>query len=44
VPLWFIAAFEDEEETPAFLAGHEVDVRNALESAGIGRYGDSAFN
>ncbi len=36
VPLWFIAAFEDGKETPSFLAGYEVDMRNALESVGIG--------
>jgi hypothetical protein len=36
VPLWFIAAFEDGKETPAFLAGYEIDMRNALESVGIG--------
>jgi hypothetical protein len=36
VPLWFLVAFEDGKETPAFLAGYEVDLRNILESVGIG--------
>jgi hypothetical protein len=36
VPLWFIAAFEDGKETPGFLAGYELDMRDALESVGIG--------
>jgi len=36
VPLWLLVAFEDGKETPAFLAGYEVDLRNALESVGIG--------
>jgi predicted transcriptional regulator len=35
VPLWFIAAFEDGKATPDFLAGYEVDLRAALESAGV---------
>jgi hypothetical protein len=35
VPLWFIAAFEDCKATPDFLAGYEVDLRAALESAGV---------
>ena len=30
-----IAAFEDGKETPDFLAGYEVDLRAALESAGV---------
>ena len=34
VPLWFIAAFEDGEATPDFLAGYEIDLRAAIESAG----------
>ena len=34
VPLWFIAAFEDCKATPDFLAGYEVDLRAAPESAG----------
>ena len=37
VPLWFLAAFEDGKETPAFLAGYEVDLRASLEATtGIG--------
>jgi hypothetical protein len=36
VPLWFIAAFEDGKETPAFLAHYEVAMREALEDEGIG--------
>ena len=36
VPLWFIVAFEDGKETPGFLAGYEVDMRNVLEGVGIG--------
>jgi hypothetical protein len=39
VPLWFVIAFEDEE-SPIFLAGHEVDLRDALEAAGIKFDGD----
>ena len=35
VPLWFIAAFEDGKATPDFLAGYEVDLRAALEAAGV---------
>jgi ribosome-binding protein aMBF1 (putative translation factor) len=35
VPLWFIAAFEDGKATPDFLAGYEVDLSAALESAGL---------
>jgi ribosome-binding protein aMBF1 (putative translation factor) len=35
VPLWFIAAFEDSKATPDFLAGYEVDLSAALESAGV---------
>src|ERR1700693_84549 len=34
-PAWFIAAFEDGKATPDFLAGYEVDLRAALESAGV---------
>jgi hypothetical protein len=34
VPVWFIAAFEDGKATPDFLAGYEVDLRAAPESAG----------
>ena len=34
VPLWFVIVFEDED-SPTFLAGHEVDLREALEAAGI---------
>jgi hypothetical protein len=34
-PLWFIAAFEDCKATPDFLAGYEIDLRAALESAGV---------
>ena len=33
VPLWFVIAFEDGD-SPAFLAGHEVDLRGALVAAG----------
>ena len=36
VPLGFIAAFEDGKETPAFLAGYEVEMRQSLEAVGIG--------
>jgi DNA-binding XRE family transcriptional regulator len=36
VPLWFIVAFEDGKETPAFLAHYEVAMRQALEDVGIG--------
>jgi hypothetical protein len=35
VPLWFIAAFEDGKETAAFLAGYELAMQDALESAGV---------
>jgi len=35
VPLWFIAAFEDGKVTPAFLAGHELAMRDAFEAFGI---------
>ena len=35
VPLWFVAAFEDGKETAAFLAGYELAMRAALESAGV---------
>jgi len=34
VPLWFVIAFEDED-SPIFLAGHEVELRDALKAAGI---------
>ena len=34
VPLWFVIAFEDGD-SPALMAGHEVDLREALEAAGI---------
>ena len=37
--LWFIAAFEDGKATPDFLAGYEVDLRAALESAGMREVG-----
>jgi len=37
VPLWFVIAFEDED-SPIFLAGHEVDLR--VEAAGIKFDGD----
>ena len=40
VPLWFIAAFEDCKATPDFLAGYEVDLRAALESAGMREVGE----
>ena len=36
VPLWFVAAFEDGKETPAFLASYELAMRAALEAFGIG--------
>jgi len=39
VPLWFVITFEDED-SPIFLAGHEVDLREALEAAGIKFDGD----
>ena len=34
-PPLFIAAFEDGKATPDFLAGYEVGLRAALESAGV---------
>ncbi len=34
VPLWFVIAFEDGD-APVLLADHEVDLREALEAAGI---------
>ena len=39
VPLWFVIAFEDGD-SPALMAGHEVDLREALEAAGIKFDGD----
>ena len=39
VPLWFVIAFEDGD-LPALMAGHEVDLREALEAAGIKFDGD----
>jgi ribosome-binding protein aMBF1 (putative translation factor) len=36
VPLWFIAAFEDGKATPDFLVCYEVELRAALEAAGVG--------
>jgi hypothetical protein len=39
VPLWFVIAFEDED-SPIFLASHEVDLRDALKAAGIKFDGD----
>jgi predicted transcriptional regulator len=39
VPLWFVIAFEDGD-SPAVMAGHEVDLREALEAAGIKFDGD----
>ena len=36
VPLWFLVAFEDGKETPAFLSGYQVDLRTILEKVGIG--------
>ena len=36
VPLWFIAAFEDGKEPAAFLAHHELAMRDAFEAVGIG--------
>ena len=35
VPARFIAVFEDGKGTPDFLAGYEVELRAALESAGV---------
>jgi hypothetical protein len=35
-PLWFVAAFEDDKEPPAFLAHYEIAMREALERRGIG--------
>ena len=35
VPLWFIAAFEDGRSTPDFLVCWEVELRAALEAAGV---------
>jgi ribosome-binding protein aMBF1 (putative translation factor) len=35
VPLWFIAAFEDGKATPDFLVCYEVELRAALEAAGV---------
>ena len=35
VPLWFIAAFEDGKATPDFLVCWEVELRGALEAAGV---------
>jgi hypothetical protein len=40
VPLWFIAAFEDDRATPGLLAGYEVDLRAVLESAGMREVGE----
>jgi hypothetical protein len=37
--LWFVIAFEDED-SPAFPARHEVDLREAFEAAGIKFDGD----
>jgi hypothetical protein len=39
VPPWFVIAFEDGD-SPASLADHEVDLREALEAAGIKFDGD----
>jgi hypothetical protein len=37
VPLWFIAAFEEQNDTAAaFLAHYELAMRDALEAVGIG--------
>ena len=35
VPLWFIAALEDGKATPDFLVCYEIDLRAALELAGV---------
>ena len=35
VPLWFIAAFEDGKASPDFLVCYEVELRAALEAAGV---------
>ena len=32
--MWFVIAFEDED-SPAIVAGHKVDLRKALEAAGV---------
>ena len=39
VPLWFVVAFEDAD-APAFLAHYEIDLREALEDAGVRFDGD----
>ncbi len=39
VPPWFVIAFEDGD-SPALLASHAVDLREALEAAGIKFDGD----
>jgi hypothetical protein len=36
VPLWFIVAFEEGKEMAAFLAGHEISMRDAFEAVGVG--------
>jgi hypothetical protein len=36
---WFVIAFEDGD-SPALLAGHELDLREALEAAGLMFDGD----
>jgi hypothetical protein len=35
VPLWFIATFEDGNATPDFLVCYEVELRAALDAAGV---------
>ena len=35
VPLWFIAALEDGRSTPDFLVAYEIELRAALEAAGV---------
>jgi len=37
--MWFVIAFEDED-SPVIMAGHEVDLCEALEAAGVKFDGD----
>ncbi len=39
VPPWFVIAFEDAD-SPALMTSHELDLREALEAAGINFDGD----
>ena len=36
VPLWFVAAFENGDDSLAFLAHYELAMRDAFEAVGIG--------